>query len=369
VKIELPGNVTREKLYQWGKQAAPPLVWLTLALLSTTQLYSIFRFENHRAPLWRIACWQSWTWLLWALLTPLVLWLGRRYRLERANWRRGALIHLTASVAFALMQMTSLAFVRYLTPLLPEMRMTMSAALLSCVSYFHINLLTYWATLGVAGAFDFYRRWRTEQLQGAQLKEQLARARLQALQMQLHPHFLFNTLHTIGTLVEDEPRLARRMITQLGDFLRLTLEDDVVEMVPLGREMEFARAYLSIEELRFQGRLQASYSLASETTVASVPYLILQPLIENAIRHGLAPRAGPLRLELRAERHDGRLRIEVRDDGGKIASTHDGDNGVGLANTRARLAQLYGPAGRLTLTVDGSGDTVAAVEIPFATTS
>jgi hypothetical protein len=358
--------MTKEELYKWVRQASPPLIWLTLALLSTTQLYSIFRFENRHAPLWRIAYWQSPAWLLWALLTPCVLRLGRRYRLDRANWRRGALIHLSAGVAFALLHLVSQALLRYLTPLFPEEPLTLLDALLSCVSYFHINLLTYWATLGVAGAFDFYRRWQTEQLQGAQLKEQLARARLQALQMQLHPHFLFNTLHTIGTLVEDEPRVARRMITRLGDFLRLTLEEDVVEVVPLGREMEFARAYLSIEELRFQGRLQAHYSLAPETTAARVPYLILQPLIENAIRHGLAPRAGPGRLELRAARYDGRLRVEVRDDGGKIASTH---NGLGLANTRARLMQLYGAAAQITLTVDGSGDTVAAIEIPYATTS
>jgi hypothetical protein len=341
------------------------LIWLTLALLSTTQLYSIFRLENRHTPLWRIAYWQSSMWLLWALLTPLVLWLGRRYRLERANWRRVALIHLSASVSLALLHLVLQALLRYMAPLLPQDRLTWRDTLLSCVSYFHINLLTYWATLGVAGAFDFYRRWQTEELHGARLKEQLARAGLQALQMQLHPHFLFNTLHTIGTLVEDEPRLARRMITRLGDFLRLTLEEDVVEVVSLGREMEFARAYLSIEELRFQGRLQAHYSLAPETTAARVPYLILQPLIENAIRHGLAPHAGPGRLELRAERHNERLRIEVRDDGGKLALTH---NGLGLANTRARLAQLYGPAGRLTLTLDGSGDTVAAIEIPYSIT-
>jgi two-component system, LytTR family, sensor kinase len=366
-QIKQTRRIVMEKPYTWGKKAAAPLVWLTLALLSTTQLYSIFRFENRQIPLWRIACWQASTWLLWALLTPFVLQLGRRYRFERASWRRAALIHLAVSVAFALLQMVFLAFVRHTAPLLPEAPQSLRDALLSCVSYFHINLLTYWATLGVGGAFDFYRRWQTERLQGAELKAQLARARLQALQMQLHPHFLFNTLHTIGTMVEDEPKLARRMITRLGDFLRLTLEEDVVEMVSLGREVEFARAYLSIEELRFQDRLQSSYSFAPETTAASVPYLILQPLIENAIRHGIAPRAGPGRVELRAERHDGRLRIEVRDDGGKIASTHDGDNGLGLANTRARLEQIYGPAGLLTLTVDGNGDTVAAVEIPFVT--
>src|SRR5262245_51178695 len=210
----LPGNVTREEPYKWLRWALPPLIWLTLALLSTTQLYSILRLENREAPLWRIAYWQSSAWLLWALMAPCVLWLGRRYRLERANWRRVALIHLAAGVAFALTHLAAQALLRYMAPLLPGEPLTLRGALLSCVSYFHINLLTYWATLGAAGAFDFYRRWQTEQLQGAQLKEQLVRARLQALRMQLHPHFLFNTLHTIVTLVEDEPKLARRMITR-----------------------------------------------------------------------------------------------------------------------------------------------------------
>jgi two-component system, LytTR family, sensor kinase len=117
--------MTREELYKWLRRAAPLLIWLTLALLSTTQLYSIFRLENRAAPLWRIACWQSSAWLLWALLTPGVLWLGRRYRLERANWRRVALIHLSASVSFAALHLVLQALSRYWTPLSLEPRLTL----------------------------------------------------------------------------------------------------------------------------------------------------------------------------------------------------------------------------------------------------
>jgi len=182
--------------------------------------------------------------------------------------------------------------------------------------------------------------------------------------MQLQPHFLFNTLHTIATLTEDDPKLARRMIVRLGDFLRLTLREETTELVTLQHEMEFARAYLSIEELRFQDRLHIIYTLAPDTLGALVPYLILQPLIENAMRHGIAPRAKSGRLELRSERRDSSLRIEIHDNGGKLS---DAKEGVGLANTRARLAQLYGATAQLTLTLDEIGDTVAVIELPFGT--
>ena len=354
-------------LFKWAKAGFPLLIWLALAILSTTQLYSIFQLENRDVPLWRVAWWQSTVWLLWAIMTPLVLWLGRRYPLERTNWRRIAPIHLLASVLLTILHLLGVAGLRYAVPMLLDEPQTFGYVLMSVINYFHINLLAYWAILGVASAFDFYRRWQKEQLQGAQLKEQLAQAKLQALQMQLHPHFLFNTLHTIATLVDDEPKLARQMIARLGDFLRLTLQENAAETVTLGREMEFARAYLSIEEMRFQDRLKVHYEFEPDVMAALVPYLILQPLVENAIRHGLAPRASHGRLELRAKQRDGRLQIEVRDNGGKLAAVNEG---LGLANTRTRLEQLYGTEANLTLIVDDeSRYTVAAIEIPFSPTS
>src|SRR5262249_1217210 len=148
-------------------------------------------------------------------------------------------IHLLASVVLILVQSVAQAFLRYEVQLGEDMPQTLQDNLFTGLFYFHINLLVYWAIIGVASAFDFYRRWQTEQLNAARLKEQLVQAQLQALQMQLHPHFLFNTLHTIGTLVETEPRLARQMIARLGDFLRMTLQENGAELVTLGRELEF----------------------------------------------------------------------------------------------------------------------------------
>lgn len=344
--------------------AVPLFIWVPLAVLSTTQLYSIVRLENRDVPLWRIALWQSAVWLLWAALTPVVLWLGRRFPLERTSWRRTVPLHIFAGVLLGLLHTALLTVIRYNIPLVADMPQTLSSAIFSSAFYFHIHLLVYWAILGVASAFDFYSRWQAEQMHGVRLKEQLAQARLQALQMQLQPHFLFNTLHTIATLVEDEPRLARQMIARLGDFLRLTLQENGAEIVTLGRELEFARAYLSIEELRFQDRLTVRFSIAPETSKALVPYLILQPLIENAIRHGIEPSGKRGLLEVNARVENNQLFIEVLDDGGKFVLT---DGGLGLTNTHARLGQIYGEAGRLTLSVDESGVTVAAIEIPFAT--
>jgi hypothetical protein len=347
----------------WIKWGLPPLIWGSLAVLSTTLSYSIYRLENRDVSFWRVAWWQSSAWLLWALMMPLVLWLGRRYRLEKAGLRRVLPVHLGAGLLLVLLHSGLVALLRYAAPLIDEPPVTLRDILFTGVFNLPINLLIYWAILGIGSAFDFYRRWQTEQLQSAQLKEQLALARLQALQMQLHPHFLFNTLHTIGTLVEDEPKLARRMIARLGDFLRLTLQENGTELVSLGRELEFTRTYLAIEELRFQDRLKVIYEIAPEALAGRVPYLILQPLVENAIRHGVAPRARRGRLELRAERSNGRLRIEVCDDGGRFVQTAEG---VGLKNTRHRLAQLYGEQAALTLTLNENGQTVAAIEIPFA---
>lgn len=358
--------MVRERFHKLGRRALPQLIWIMLSFLSTTQLYSIYKLENRNVPIWRIICWQSPTWLVWILLMPCALWVIHRYRLERNNWKRVVWVHLFASILFSLINLALVASLHYLIPLFPDMKTSVRSAILSCLFYIHINVMTYWSILGISGAFDFYHRWQNEELRAAQLKEQLAQAQLQALQLQLHPHFLFNTLHTIATLVDEKPLLARQMIARLGDFLRLTLGNHTVEVVTLGREMEYARAYLSIEELRFQDRLQVDYSIAPETMAAKVPYLILQPLVENAIRHGLSSRASDGKLMLNAKRIENKLHIEVRDNGGKINSSNIG---VGLENTRTRLAQMYGSTAQLNLTIDTQGITVAAIELPFTATS
>ncbi len=238
----------------------------------------------------------------------------------------------------------------------------------------HLNILTYWAIVGATAGFDFYRRYREGELRASQLTAQLAKARLQALQMQLHPHFLFNTLNSISTLVHRDPEAADRMIARLSELLRMTLEDGGVQEVPLQKELEFLDRYLEIERTRFADRLTICMEIAPETLAARTPYFILQPLVENAIRHGVATRSRPGRVVVRSRRQDGMLVLEVQDDGPGLAMEASGGvgkpkNGVGVSSTRARLEQLYGSSQQFELKNGADGGAIAVISFPFQTAS
>src|SRR5947209_7560732 len=216
----------------------------------------------------------------------------------------------------------------------------------------------------------YYRRTREGELRASQLETQLTQAQLQALKMQLQPHFLFNTLHSISALVHRDPETADRMIARLGDFLRLTLENSGAQEVSLQKELEFLRCYLDIERVRFQDRLTTRLDIEPRALDASVPNLILQPIVENALRHGVAPRAAPGHVEISAKRGERALRIQVRDNGpglSAITAPDDGfREGLGLTNTRARLARLYGAAHRFELEDAPGGGLLVTLEIPAA---
>jgi len=202
-----------------------------------------------------------------------------------------------------------------------------------------------------------------------QLEAQLSQAQLQALKMQLHPHFLFNTLHSISALLNHDPEAARKMITRLGDFLRLTLENSGTQEVTLQQEIEFLRCYLEIERIRFQDRLMTRVDVSPPALDAKVPNLILQPIVENAIRHGIAPRSSPGLIEILAKPQNGTLRIQVRDNGPGLPPDRTSEKmftkGLGLANTERRLDQLYGAAHRFDLVNDPEGGLIVTLEIPF----
>jgi sensor histidine kinase YesM len=220
-----------------------------------------------------------------------------------------------------------------------------------------------------AYAFSYYRRYRQGQVRALQLEAQLSQAQLEALKMQLHPHFLFNTLHSISALLSKDTEAARRMITRLGDFLRLTLENSGAQEVTLQQEMEFLRCYLEIERVRFQDRLITRLNISPQVLDARVPNLILQPIVENAIRHGIAPRSTPGIIEIEAKPHNGSVRIQVRDNGPGMPQHRSADilfrKGLGLANTETRLERLYGPAHLFDLANDPEGGLVVTLEIPF----
>jgi LytS/YehU family sensor histidine kinase len=229
-----------------------------------------------------------------------------------------------------------------------------------------LELLVYWAILGAAHAVAYYREGQERFIRASLLEAQLAQSQLQALRMQLHPHFLFNTLQAVSVLTVENPRAAQRMLTQLGDLLRAVLDGDDRQEIPLGEELGFLRQYLEIEQVRFPDRLTVSYDVADGALDALVPSFVLQPLVENAIRYAIAPSAAEGRIRIAARSADGELVLTVQDSGPGFSDPID--EGVGLATTRTRLEKLYGAGQRMTLGRGQGGGAEVVVVLPFHTT-
>jgi two-component system LytT family sensor kinase len=238
------------------------------------------------------------------------------------------------------------------------------------ISYTLSDIFKYWiVVLGYLG-WHYYRAYRERERQTAALATELVQARLQALRMQLNPHFLFNTLNTISALIHENPDAADRMIVRLSELLRRTLDRGDVQEVPLREELEFLRSYLEIEQMRFPDRLTVTFDIEPKTQDLLVPHLILQPLVENALRHGILPREEAGRVEISARVVDGqRLELKVRDNGNGLPATNGSPEreGIGLQNVRSRLAQLYGAAQQLEIGNASTGGVEARVRLPCCT--
>ncbi|MCG8458675.1 MAG: histidine kinase, partial [Holophagales bacterium] len=227
------------------------------------------------------------------------------------------------------------------------------------------NLVVYFGIMATIQAFLYHTRFRRRELKASRLEAQLAMARLEVLKMQLHPHFPFNTLNAISALMHRDVHAADRMITLLSDLLRLSLDKDDRHQVPLGNELEFLERYLAIEKIRFRDRLVVRMDIDPSCLEAQVPRLILQPLVENSIRHGIAVHSAASLVAVRARRKGNRLDLSVSDDGPGMSSGKPSREGVGLANTRARLEQLYGDDHRFALERAETGGLRVHMEIPF----
>ena len=347
----------KRRLLRWGLLF---LCWTFLGLFSASQVYIRYAYNSDKPSSWRQALSVAMPdWYAWGFLSPLIFGFARRFPIDRdKRWRR-AFAHLGAGIFFS-----SLKVIIEFMVLWPMFGLPVRTP---SVIVLQQNLLIYAAIVGMHYAFDYYRKYREHEVKASQLEAQLAQAQLQALKMQLHPHFLFNTLHAISTLVHRDAEAADRMIARLSDLLRLSLDNLGEQEVPLKRELEFLQRYLEIEQIRFGDRLKVQINIEPETLDAMAPNLILQPLVENAIRHGIAPRSAPGRIEIHAKRKNGQLQLQVRDDGaglpgGKKEALKEG---VGLTNTRARLRQLYGTAYRFALHNAEDGGLVVDISIPW----
>jgi two-component system, LytTR family, sensor kinase len=300
-------------------------------------------------------------WYVFAVLSLPVIQLAKRFPFETGSWKRSLAAHLAASVLFSAAYMvlrawvgqwqSAASFADAFRPLL--------------VKTWHFNLLVYWVVVAVSQAFDYQQKYRERELRAVELEKRLAQAKLQALQMQLNPHFLFNTLHSISALMHKDVEAADKMISRLSQLLRAALDSSDNQEVSLRRELVFLQRYLEIEQIRFADRLSVNMEIAPDTLDAQVPNLILQPLVENAIRHGIEPRARPGRIELRARHENNVLLLEVGDNGTGLPAGGAIQERVGLSNTRARLRELYGDAQCFDLGPGPEGGVLARLKIPF----
>jgi LytS/YehU family sensor histidine kinase len=304
--------------------------------------------------------WEGGDWLVYAFLTPAVFWLGRRYPLTRGSLGRTLPRHLGASIVLCAGwavggSLLSLALFRH-TPY--------GAGVLSWfLTSLPFGVAVYFAVLGVEHAVSYFVEARERETQAARLESQLAEARLGALRMQLQPHFLFNSLNAITVIVRDrDTATATRMLEQLGEMLRRVMRADRPQEIRLEDELDFVRQYLGIEQVRFSDRLRPEFAVDPAVLGAAVPEFLLQPLVENALRHGLAKRVTATLLRIEARREGDDLVLSVIDDGpGPV----EAGEGVGLGTTRERLATLYGSRGRLDLVQNPDGGARVTVRLPY----
>ncbi|WP_408888928.1 sensor histidine kinase [Myxococcus faecalis] len=345
--------------------------YTVLALLYGAQLF-VYRASHGEPPrLGEALLTGACVWYAWAALTPFVLAVARRVRATGRPWFVQLLLHLLPGVGFAVLALGLFAVLREW--LVVEVSGGASAAwtyfLFIASKTTDFDLLIYFSLVGMEAAVAYARRMREEAVRASQLEAQLAQAQLQLLRSQLQPHFLFNTLHAISALMHRDVESADRMVGQLSELLRASLERDGRHEVPLSEELELLSPYLDIERTRFSDRLQVDVDVAEDARDALVPSLLLQPLVENAIRHGIAPRRGPGKVWVRVRRAGARLAVEVEDDGvGPPAGRTELEEGIGLGATRARLERLHGAEQSVTWKARAPSGFLLSLSLPYRRT-
>jgi two-component system LytT family sensor kinase len=359
-------TIRRQAFSKWALIFA---CWTFLALLfSGPQIIQAAR-ENRGAEGWNSVLAELGFSYLWVVLTPLAIWLSQSFRIEGGQRFKRLTIHFLASAVFSLIHVVLFTVISIPFGWYSHLTPFWNRYLLLILSFTPTNVMLYWGVIVIEHALDYYQKLQERELRASQLEAQLAQSQLQVLKMQLHPHFLFNTLNAISALIRESPDEAEDMVSQLGDLLRMTLETAGVHEVRFKEELEFLKHYLDIEQTRFQDRLKVVMAIEDETLHGLVPSMILQPLVENSVRHGVAPRPEGGCIKIKAWRDDSMLRLEVEDDGPGLGDYTPLKEGVGLTNTRARVRNLYGDEYGLTLRNAAGGGLVVSLTLPFKTVS
>ncbi len=282
-------------------------------------------------------------WYVWAVFTPSIVWISQHFRFERQGLSRALLVHVPSVAIFSLAHIAAMTGAQWwLASTHPYS--WWAEVKRSALMNFDWEMMTYWAIAGLSHAVLYYRESRDRALRASQLETELVEARMAALQHQLQPHFLFNTLHAVSTLMHKDVHAADRTLMRLSDLLRMTLENLGQHENTLKAELDFLAKYLEIEQTRFADRLVVRFDIEPEALDALLPTLLLQPLVENAIKHGISKKAGPGHIDIRARQEHDKLWIEVRDDGLGLSDTALAalQKGIGVSTTRARLQHRFG---------------------------
>jgi hypothetical protein len=349
------------------------MVWICLAcftLIGVTfaaQFYFYLHSFGQQITWSHALKWMLGSWYLWGMMCPVIFRGAARFAPTRGRWGPAVAAHVAIGIATAIVHIVLYAtWTWFAAPIKfgpPGWAGSVKYQLTSGLSF---DIFCYAAIVTAYYAFDNARKYREGQVRASQLETQLARAQLEALRMQLHPHFLFNTLNAIAGMIRDDPRGAEGMVTRLSELLRMALDKSDVQLIPLREELDFARKYLDIQSVRFGDRLEVAISAAAETREVPVPTFILQPVIENAVRHGLSSEEKICRVRIDASVADGMLAIVVSDSGPGVDMQGEGvREGIGLSNTRARIRQMYGERAQFELANGKVGGCTASIRIPI----
>ncbi len=333
-------------------------IWSVAALAEVSATYVTDRMHGTPRPLWLVILRHAPGWYAWALMTPAILWLAQRFPLRRPVRASALLVHVGACLA-AITLHAAVATATF------GGERAFGATFLDWAPF---TLIIYWAVVVAAYAIQNFQRYQEQEIRASALSAELATAQLSALRAQLHPHFLFNALNAaVGLVRAREPEEGVRVLTHLSELLRHLLLDTTSQEIPLRDELALLDRYLAIERARFGERLTTTVGAVDGIGDALVPSMVLQPLVENAVRHGVARREAPVHVRIEAFAESNRLHLRVTDDGPglPVGWTLDRATGVGLKNTRARLAALYGGDGCLGLDRAIGGGVQANIIIPL----
>ncbi len=341
--VDLPAPARPRYGLRW------PLVLLVAAILSvvsSTLALQFARTMEQPESYWRtIVVLNTTYWFVWALFTPAIVWLSQHFRLERHGIAVALLVHAPGVALFSFAHIAAMAAMRWWLAMSEGREFSWWFQVKrTALQNFDWEMMTYWAIAGISLAVLYYRESRDRELRASQLETRLVAARMATLQQQLQPHFLFNTLHSVSSLMHRDVEAADRMLMCLGDLLRMTLEHVGRPEGTLQSELDFVSKYLEIEQTRFADRLVVRFDIDPQTLDSLVPALLLQPLVENAIRHGVARKSGPGHIDISAKRDHDKLWIEIRDDGAGLSegAMEALQKGIGVSTTRARLQHQFG---------------------------